>query len=154
MKAEYLNPFIVSTVEILKQFGVNKVEKGELKLVKGGVKINKTAIVIGIAGEISGRVIYDMDLDTCLHFAELLMGEELKEFNEIVKSAIGEFANMITGKAITLLHEQGIKFKISPPTLFTGKDMEITDMDIPALVVPLKTEKGTITINLALKEQK
>ncbi len=153
MKVEYINPFTVAAVEILKQFGVETIEKGKLELIKGGVKVSDAAILIGITGDISGRVVYDMDINTALSLTELLMGEKPDSFNDIAKSAIGEFANMITGRAVTMLNDQGLKFKISPPTLVTGQQMEINDITFPAIVVPFNLGFGKLTINLGLKEE-
>lgn len=151
MKVEYLNPFITGIYEILKQFGIGEIRRGKINLCKGGIKTNSNAVIIGLTNDINGRVIYDMDMKTSFNIAELIIGEKRESFDEMVKSAIGEFANMVTGRAISILAEKGYKFKISPPTLFTGNKMEISDINIPALVVPIECALGTITVNLALK---
>jgi len=153
MKVEYLNPFITGTYEILKQLGISETKRGKINLCKGGIKINSSAVIIGLTGDINGRVIYDMDIQTSLNIAELIIGEKRNSFDEMVKSAVGEFANMVTGRAISILAEKGYKFKISPPTLFTGNKMEISDINIPALVVPIECELGTIIVNLALRKK-
>ncbi len=152
MKAKYINPFIVSAVNLFKEFGIKKIEKGELKLIKGGISINEAAILIGITGDISGRVVYDMEMKVALGLTGLLMGEKPASFNDLAKSAIGEFANMITGKAVTMLHEQGVKFKISPPTLLTGEKIKINDINFPAIVVPIQMDFGKLIINLGLQQ--
>ena len=59
---------------------------------------------------------------------------------------------MITGNAITKLHQLGFKFDLTPPALFIGDNLKITDGKIEALVVPLELPEGKIEINVAIKE--
>ena len=62
-------------------------------------------------------------------------------------------ANMITGQAVTKLHDLGFKFDLTPPALVTGDNMEISDSNVEALIVPMQTPQGKIEINVAIRER-
>ena len=48
--------------------------------------------------------------------------------------------------------ELGLDTDISVPTLILGKGSSISTLDINRLIVPLKTELGTVKVNLALRK--
>ncbi|HOX31311.1 MAG TPA: chemotaxis protein CheC, partial [Spirochaetales bacterium] len=66
---------------------------------------------------------------------------------------ITELANMITGQAVTKLHDLGFKFDLTPPAIFTGENMEVSNSDVEALIVPMETGHGKIEINVAIRER-
>ena len=111
------------------------------------------ATLVGLAGDVEGRVLFDMSMDTALKIASKMNGEELTEFDELVKATITEVANMITGQAVTKLHDLGFKFDLTPPSLFTGEKMEVSDHEVEALIVPMLTEQGKIEVNVAIRER-
>ena len=100
-----------------------------------------------------GRVLFDMDKPTALKVASVMNGEELKVMDELVKATITELANMITAQAVTKLHELGFKFDLTPPAIFTGENMEVSDQDVEALIVPMETAQGKLEINVAIRER-
>ncbi len=79
--------------------------------------------------------------------------EEITEFDELAQATITELGNMITGRAVTKLSEMGYKFDVTPPAIFSGQNMQISDVDIEALIVPIETPLGRIEINVALREK-
>ena len=58
---------------------------------------------------------------------------------------------MITGRAATLLAEQGIAADIAPPVLLVGAGSRVSTAGIQRLVVPLVTPFGTVEAQLAIK---
>jgi chemotaxis protein CheX len=80
-------------------------------------------------------------------------GEELSELDDLGKATITELANMITAQAVTKLHDLGFKFDLTPPAIFTGDNMEVTDTEVEALIVPVNLEQGKIEINVAVRER-
>jgi chemotaxis protein CheX len=81
--------------------------------------------------------------------------EELKELNDDVKDAIGEFANIVVGNARNKLVDDGLDVTMSTPTIIVGTDHEISHpQNIPFLVIPFKTDLGLFQINIGVKEEK
>lgn len=151
MRVEYINPFVESAIHILKSTVSQEVNRGNLSLSTSMNTMMGVAIIIGLAGQVSGRVVIDMDRQTALNIASSMNGERLDEFDELVSATLTELGNMITGSAVTKLHELGFQFDLTPPALFTGENLKISDK-IEALVVPVSMVEGRININVAIKE--
>ena len=111
------------------------------------------AAIVGLAGDVEGRVIFDMTLDTALKIASAMNNEELTEFDELARATITELANLITAQAVTKLHDLGFKFDLTPPALFTGENMKISNNDIEALIVPMTAPQGKVEINVAIRDR-
>ena len=109
--------------------------------------------MVGLAGDVEGRVLFDMTLDTAMKIASRMNMEELPAFDELAKATITELANLITAQAVTKLHDLGFKFDLTPPALFTGEKMEISDHQVEALIVPMITEFGKLEVNVAIREK-
>jgi chemotaxis protein CheX len=80
-------------------------------------------------------------------------GEELQTMDDLAKATISELANMITGQAVTKLHELGFKFDLTPPAIITGDNMEVSNSGVEALIVPVELQAGKIEINVAVRER-
>jgi chemotaxis protein CheX len=116
------------------------------------------AALVGLAGDVEGRVLFDMTKETALAVAGAMNGEEFKTLDEMVKATITELANMITAQAVTKLHDLGFKFDLTPPALFTGENMEISNnLEVEALIVPMEFgpggKTGKIEINVVIRER-
>ena len=151
MRVEYINPFVESAIHILKSTVSEHVTRGDLKLAASSSSMMGVAIIVGLAGQVSGRVVLDMTEETGLKVASSMNGEKLTEFDELVSATLTELGNMISGNAVTKLHELGFQFDLTPPALFSGKELKIAEK-IESLVVPLILPEGEININVAIKE--
>lgn len=153
MRVEYINPFVESAFNVLKEVLQGDVKRGELYLKSTSIPVMGVTAIVGLAGDVEGRVLFDMDKPTALKVASVMNGEELKVLDELVKATITELANMITAQAVTKLHELGFKFDLTPPAIFTGENMEVSDQDVEALIVPMETAQGKLEINVAIRER-
>jgi chemotaxis protein CheX len=154
MRIEYINPFVESSCEIMEEVLGTTVEKEELYLKDTTTPILGVAVFIGLAGMVKGRVLIDMTDETAINIFEAMAGEKEETLSDFARSAITELANMIIGRAITKLHNLGFTFHMSPPTIVTGDNMEISSPSIEAFIVPLKTSMGRIEVNVAVKESR
>jgi chemotaxis protein CheX len=108
-------------------------------------------IIIGVTGKVQGQVIYGMSLSTADKIASQMLGQTIRTFDQLAASAIAELGNMITGNATSLLAEAGYQCDITPPSLMRGRNIKITTLAIPALVVPVETPFGQIEITVSLQ---
>jgi len=154
MKVEYVKPFVQAAYDVLADIFEVPLERGKLSLLTSPVSVNGVAVVIGLTGEIEGRVLFDMTEETAKKIAGVMNYEEFSEMNQLAKATISELGNIIAGRAISTLNDNGFKFAITPPILFIGEKMETTDRSQETLVVPLKSEYGDFNINIALKNGK
>ena len=153
MGVEYINPFVESSVNVLKEVLGLQVRRENVSLKSKALPVLDIAVIVGLVGQVEGRVIFDLDRKTALNIASKMNDETLTEFDDLAKATITELGNMITGRAVTKLSELGYKFDVTPPAIFTGNNMEISDVNIEALIVPIETELGRVEVNVALREK-
>ncbi|MCA1753425.1 MAG: chemotaxis protein CheX [Spirochaeta sp.] len=157
MRVEYINPFVESAYNVLQEVLSVEITRGELYLKSTSMPVLGVAAIIGLAGDVEGRVLFDMSKDTAIKIAsgmlESMEMEPIEELNDMGKATITELANMITGQAVTKLHNLGFKFDLTPPAIFTGDNMEIADTGVEALIVPMELPFGKIEINVAIRER-
>jgi len=125
MRVEYINPFVESAMQILSATVSKDLKRMDISLKPSLTPMMGVVIIVGLAGQVSGRLIIDMSRATALKVASAMNQEELKEFDELTFATLTELANMITGKAVTKLHELGFQFDLTPPALFTGDNIQI-----------------------------
>lgn len=156
MRVEYINPFVESAFNVLKEVLDTEVKRGDLYLKSSSMAIQGVAALVGLAGDVEGRVLFDMTKSTALYVAGAMNGGEVfTTMDEMAKATIQELANMITARAVTQLASLGFKFDLTPPALFTGDNMEVSNnLKVEALIVPMELgEKGKIDVNVAIRER-
>ncbi|MDR1858355.1 MAG: chemotaxis protein CheX [Treponema sp.] len=156
MRVEYINPFVESAFSILKEVMNSEVKRGEIFLKPTSMAIKGVAALVGLAGDVEGRVLFDMSKETALYVSGTMNQETFTVFDELAKATIQELANMITAQAVTKLHDLGFKFDLTPPALFTGENMEVSTNlgDVEALIVPMELGgENRIEVNVAIRER-
>jgi chemotaxis protein CheX len=155
MRVEYINPFVESAFNVLKEVLNSEVTRGGLYLKSTSMSIMGVAALVGLAGDVEGRVLFDMTKETALAVSGAMNGEKFTVMDELAKATIQELANMITAQAVTKLHDLGFKFDLTPPALFTGENMEVSNnLKVEALIVPMELgPHGKIEVNVAIRER-
>ncbi|MGI5174034.1 chemotaxis protein CheX [Treponema sp. OMZ 840] len=153
MRVEYINPFVETAFSVLTEVLNGEVKRGDLYLKSTSMPVMGVVALVGLAGDVEGRVLFDMTMETAMKIASRMNMEELTAFDELAKATITELANLITAQAVTKLHDLGFKFDLTPPALFTGEKMEIANNEVEALIVPMITQQGKIEVNVAIREK-
>lgn len=153
MRVEYINPFVEAAYSIMMEVLQTEVERKDLYLKKTTQPVMGVAALVGLAGDVEGRVLIDMSQDTAVKIASTMNGEELTGLDELAKATITELANMITAQAVTKLFDLGFKFDLTPPSIITGDNMSVSDANVEALIVPLQMPQGLVEINVAIRER-
>jgi len=156
MRVEYINPFVESTFGILSEVLGSEVKRGEIYLKPTTMSIQGVAALVGLAGDVEGRVLFDMTKETALFVAGAMNQETFTVLDDLAKATIQELANMVTAQAVTKLHDLGFKFDLTPPALFTGDNMEVaTNLgEVEALIVPMMFGPDKkIEVNVAIRER-
>jgi chemotaxis protein CheX len=153
MRVEYINPFVEASVSVMREVLGLEVERKPISLKSKAVPVLEVTVIVGLVGQVEGRVLFDMTKKTVLNIASKMNEEEITEFNELAKATITELGNLITGRAVTQLSDMGYRFDVTPPAIFSGDNMQVSDVEMEALVVPIETPLGRIEINVALREK-
>ena len=153
MDAKLLNPFIQAAVEVLKAEVGATVSRGSITMEKSALTSDDITVLINLIGDVYGVVMYGMPSATGINMVSKIMGQDFAELNSLAQSGVAELGNVISGQATTRFSEAGYHSDISTPMVLTGKNIEISTLDFPRIVVPLETQFGIFTVHLALKEK-
>ena len=154
MKIEYINPFIMAANSVLEMVLGAAPTKGAVAMQPTTFTSQQCNVVCGVTGQAHGQVIYGMSLTTADKVASHMLGQPIKTFDQLAASAIAELGNMISGHAMSKLSESSYICDITPPTIIRGKDVKISTLSIPAIVIPLETEHGEMFITVGLQGKK
>jgi chemotaxis protein CheX len=114
---------------------------------------NNIVILIGITGDIKGQAMLSFDESMALKVVSKMMGGmEIKDLDDIGKSALSELGNMILGNSATLLFNIGVEIDITPPTLMTGENLSVSGNQMQVISVPLDSDGEKIDLSIFIKE--
>ncbi|HWR60868.1 MAG TPA: chemotaxis protein CheX [Clostridia bacterium] len=152
MKVEYINPFIGAAQSVLKTLCNADAVLGKVSMKNSPYSASQMIIVVGVVGEIRGQVCFELSQETAKNIASAMMGgTPLTEMDDIGKSAISEMGNMIMGNTCTLFGQEAIRVDITPPSLMSGNNIEISNR-LPTVSIPLSLDGyGEITINVTME---
>lgn len=152
MRMDLIQPFINSADAVLAQGLESPISVENLSMEEEAYRRKGVAAEINLAGEIEGRIIFDVDLGAALQLASRLAGVEVSEADEdLVREAVCELANQIIGNAVTTLNDQGFHFHVRPPTQHTSEQGSKSSEDTEALVMCFNTASGKVFMNVALR---
>jgi len=83
---------------------------------------NCVTAMVGLAGTYNGLVCLHAPLRQALAITAGMLGVEENEFNEDVRDALGEIANMIAGSFKQHISKGGADIRLSTPSVITGKE--------------------------------
>jgi chemotaxis protein CheX len=151
MRMELIQPFINAADAVLGQGLKTPTSIGNLSM-ENEVYLRKgIAALVWVTGDIEGRIIFDMDSETAVGIANRFLDTEPPESNELVREAVCEMANQVTGNAIATLNDQGFHFRVHPPTTLTAEQGSKGTEDTEALVLCFETSLGSVFMNIALR---
>jgi chemotaxis protein CheX len=154
MNVKFLNPFIEAANEVLQAEAGLNIARGDLSLHKSALTTDDVTVLISLVGQVQGVVLYGLSISTGLKLVSRMMKQEFAEFDSLAQSGVAELGNVITGRASVKLSEAGYTSNISPPTLITGKGVQVSTLDFSRITVPLACDLGEITVHLALRESR
>jgi chemotaxis protein CheX len=154
LRAELINPFFISAAEILSMEAGLKVQRGQLSLTASRWTGHKVTAMVSVIGEVEGTVLIGMSEQTAVNFTSAMLGGKIADFNNIVLSAVAEFGNVVSGRAVAKLETLGYNADISPPTLLYGDACRISTLTLKRLQIPLETDLGMFELSVALRGRK
>jgi len=153
MNAEYVNPFLKASIEVLRMAAQIVLNISKPFLSDSPNATESLNIVVGITGEIRGQAVISMSTDMAKIIASnMMMGMPVLEIDEMAQSALSELGNMIMGNSATLFCNSGINIDITTPTLVLGEYSSNLSGQTTTITVPLEGPQGHININISMKD--
>jgi chemotaxis protein CheX len=150
MRMELIQPFINAADAVFSECLQSPAKITDLTMDEQTYRRKGVAALIAIKGEIEGRVILDLSPEVALKVANHLAGAELPESKQLVRETVCELANMVIGNSVTLLNDQGFRFKVFPPEIHMEEAGLSSTADTEAMVLALETPCGEIYLNIAM----
>ncbi|ANQ53506.1 MULTISPECIES: chemotaxis protein CheX [Thermosipho] len=151
MDAKIINSLISAVKSTFKM--VLKVEPNVSKpsISKGIEPKYPIVTVIGFNGDIDGNLIYSFNKNTAIKVVSTMMGMPYENLDELALSALGELGNMTSGSIAMELEKVGYKVDITPPTVITGKDIQVTAEGV-ILKLPLNIfSEGDFEVHMVIR---
>ena len=95
MKAEHINPFIISVSKIMKDICMLDLKIGKPFIKDDKYEEDSSLIKLGIIGALKGEVVLNLHYETALAVISKMMMMPVAEIDAIGQSAISELGNMI-----------------------------------------------------------
>ena len=150
MRMELIQPFINAADAVFAESLQAPTKIGDLSMDENAYRRKGVAALIAIKGDIEGRVILDLSPEVAMKVASQLAGEEVEASEQVVKETVCEMANMVIGNSVTLLNDQGFRFKVFPPEIHVDETGLAGSADTEALVICIETPCGNIYLNIAM----
>jgi chemotaxis protein CheX len=151
MKMELIQPFINSLDAVIAETMGCSAEIADVTMEEGNYKRTGIAALVGISGEIEGRVILDMETAAAQQAAADLSGAAGNPTDETARETVCELTNMVIGNAVTQLNDHGFKFRVHPPEIYALDGGLQGAPDTEAVVLRFETPKGAVYLNIAVR---
>ena len=151
MRMELIQPFINAADAVLCETLQSKTKIADVSMEEETYRRRGVAAMIHIVGDIEGRVIFDLDSATALKIASYFSGGPVEESDDIVRDTVCELANQVIGNAVTTLNDQGMHFRVSPPSVHTAETGSKGAEDTETLVMCFDTENGRVYMNISMR---
>jgi CheY-specific phosphatase CheX len=150
MRMDLIQPFINAADAVFAEALQGPTKIGDLSMEEEAYHRKGVAALIVIKGDIEGRIILDLAPDVALKVAAILTGAEVVDSEQTVRETVCELANMVIGNSVTLLNDQGYRFKVFPPEIHMNDQGLAGSRDTEAMVLGIETTCGNIFLNIAM----
>lgn len=152
MRLEYIDPIVDSAISVIAEYTRAPVERGGLQLHRDAWPSKDVVTVIGMAGEVEGRVLFEMEKATALTMAGIMNQERFVDLTPLALDTLMELTNLMIARAVSRLNDLGFSFRLTPPLIMTGNNLTVfNSLHIETLFIPLHTAVGDMNLNVALR---
>ncbi|WP_246943925.1 chemotaxis protein CheX [Bacillus pinisoli] len=138
------------TIQSVKNVLPMSVTVSSPSLFKEKVIKSKMSVLIGMTGDVKGRIVIDANPTTFSSIGQSMYGMELE--GEMLESFTGELGNMIAGNLATNASQNELLMDITPPTILVG-EAKLSGFS-QAILVPVSVSPSeSLDIILMLENQ-
>lgn len=140
--------YLVELIErLLLRIADLKVKRGDILRKKGVFQKGEYGIYVAFRGSISVTLLFNFAEVVALKVTEKLMGEPSDE-DEVIKDALQEFVNIVSGNIAAKLAQEGKTVEFSVPSCLI-EDVKL-DEDQAVFTVPYHTVEGLLMLGILL----
>lgn len=150
MRMELIQPFINAADAVFAESLQAPTKIVDLTMDEDTYRRKGVAALIAIKGDIEGRVILDLAPEVAVRVASTLAGSPVTESEQVVRETVCELANMVIGNSVTLLNDQGFRFKVFPPEIHMNEEGLRGGTDTEAMVLCIETPAGRVYLNISM----
>lgn len=150
MKAEHINPFILSVCKVVKDMCKIDLKIGKPSVRDVAYSEDASIIRLGLVGNLTGTVILNIEHSAALGIVSKMMMMPVTTIDEIGQSAISELGNMVAGNAATVFANNNIMIDITTPSYCLGEQYQ--QEGDPMFSIPFTSEAGNISVDIAINE--
>jgi len=151
MKAEHINPFILSTINVFSTTLSCPLQRGQIYTKQQAQPEHEVSGIIGLSGKASGMVVLTLNREVALRAARALLGDGIQEINSDVADVIGELTNMIAGGAKGQLEQ--FEMSVSLPSVIMGKNHVIQfPSNATPICIPFDSPWGPVCLQVSILE--
>ena len=147
MDASYINPFVQGAQRVFATICQETPSLGKVFVKSHPYTASDVSVAVDIFGAFEGEVVYSMGEKTgCFIVSRMMMGMPVDNLqDDMVKSALSELGNIISGNVATVFAGREIVVDIKPPQLrfnASGSDFPIAEKVPKIVCVPLLFQDG------------
>jgi chemotaxis protein CheX len=153
MRAEFVNPFLSSLLDVLKTMASVELEPQKALIKEDETSRGDVSGLIGMVGnKTKGSMSITFDENLALEIMQNMLGERANGINEEVTDMVGEITNMVTGGAKRILSESGFEFDMATPIVVSGKNHTIRHKcEGPIIIMPFTSQWGSAFIEICFE---
>jgi len=154
MNVEFVNPFVVSTINVMKTMAKTDAKPGNPFLKSDKSAKGDVTGIIGLRGvQAKGSLAITFTEPAILRIYSQMLGENAEEISDDLVDCVGEITNMICGGAKAILSEKGYKFEMAIPSMISGKNHTVSHKTNGKIVcVPFDTSDGSFFLEVCFEE--
>jgi len=154
MNAAFVNPFLVSFINVLQTMASTDIKPGKPSLKKDAIARGDVSGLIGMVGTtVTGSFSISFEKKLALSVFQKMVGESTDTISDDIIDMVGEITNMVAGGAKRLLGEQGYDFNMATPIVVTGPSHSIThQIDASKVLMPFQSLNGNAYIEICFTE--
>lgn len=150
MRMELIQPFINAADAVFAESLQAPTNILDLTMESETYRRKGVAAMIAIKGDIEGRIILDLAPEVAIKVATHLAGSPVEENEQVVRETVCELANMVIGNSVTLLNDQGFRFKVFPPEIHVQEQGIGGNSETESMVICIETPCGEVYLNIAM----
>lgn len=110
------------------------------------------AVIVGIIGKFSGRMLIDVKMETAYKLTASIMKREAAGNDEVL-AVLGEFTNIVSGNACSIINRMNKAYglRVAPPTIMHGESVHITAPGYTTTNIVAESDFGDILMNIGFQ---